>query len=245
MNLPRLALKHSSGWFAASPEMAQALLLLSDGAFKLFVYVCLNAERGTGQMSLRQAELARQLGKSLRSITTYLEELRDRGVCHLQPAANQHQTGRIEIADTFWPYAKLAPTAADAQQSHYIAQLRDLFLSQPCVQSAFGAADQKLAASWYRQRVSLETFERAYLLGVTRKYVSMCNHPEGAPITSLSYFAALLEEVAEEQVPAGYWCHLAHGLRRLQSQWRQVLATRPSAYANFAQANASAQGETR
>ena len=245
MNPPRLALKHPTGWFAAGAEMAQALSLLSDGAFKLFVYVCLKADRASGQMPWRQAELARQLGKSLRSMTTYLEELRDRGVCHFEPAANQHQTGRIEIAEVFWPYVRPATTPADLEESRYIEQVRALFLSQPCVQSSFGAADQKMAASWYRQNVSLETFERAYLLGCTRKYVSLWNHPEGAPIASLSYFANLLEQAAEERVSPGYWRHLAHGLPRLQQQWRQAAAACPSAYANFAQANSQNQGETR
>lgn len=245
MSPPRLVLKHPSGWFAAGQEMAAALLLLSDGAFKLFVYVCLNADRSSGQMPLRQAQLAQELGKSLRSITTYLEELRDRGVCHIESAANQHKTGRIEIADAFWPYVKPAPTPADGQESRYIEQVRALFLSQPCVRSAFGAADQKLAASWYRQNVSLQTVERAYLLGCTRKYVSLCNRPEGTPISTLFYFTCLLEEVAQEQVPPGYWRHLAHGLARLQEQWRQAAASCPSAYANFAQANGPTQGETR
>jgi len=245
MNPPRLALKHPSGWFAAGQEMAHALSLLSDGAFKLFVYLCLNADRPSGQMPFRQTELARQLGKSLRAITTYLEELRDRGVCRLQPAANQHHPGQIEIADAFWPYIKPVPAPVDMEQARYTRQLRALFLSQPCVQSDFGAADQKLAASWYQQNVSLETFERAYLLGCTRKYVSLLNHPEGAPIASLSYFAGLLEEVAHEQVSSGYWRHLAHGLPRLQHKWRQAAAAHASAYANFAQANAPNQGETR
>jgi len=245
MNPPRLVLKHPSGWFAAGHQMAQALSLLSDGAFKLFVYVCLNADRTSGQMPLRQAELARRLGKSRRSITTYLEELGDRGVGHLRPAANQHQTGRIEIADAFWPYQKPVPAPVDAQQSRYIEQIRALFLSQPCVQSGFGAADRKLAADWYLENVPLETIERAYLLGCTRKYVALCNHPEGTPIISLSYFTNLLDELAQEQVSPGYWRHLAHGLGRLQSQWRQALGTRPSACANFAQANAQTQGETK
>jgi len=245
MNPPRFALKRPSGWFAAGPEMARAMSLLSDGAFKLFVYVCLNADRSSGQMPLRQAELGRRLGKSLRSITTYLEEFRNRGVCHLESAANQHHTGRIEVAEAFWPYMKPTPAAAGAQQSRYIEQVRALFLSQPCVHPDFGAADQKLAASWYCQGVSLETLERAYLLGCTRKYVSLLNHPEGTPISSLSYFSCLLDEVAQEQVPPGYWRHLAHGLPRLQQQWRQTAAACPSAYANFAQANAPTQGETK
>ena len=244
MNPPRLTLKHPSGWFAAGPETAQALSLLSDGAFKLFVCLCLNADRGSGQMPLRQADLARRLGKSLRSITTYLEELRNRGVCRLEPAANQHQTGWIEIADAFWPYLKPAPAPADGMESRYIERVRALFLTQPCVRSDFGAADRKLAACWYRQNLPLETFERAYLLGCTRKYVSLCNHPGGTPIASLSYFTNLLEEIAAEQVPPDYWRHLARGLHRLESQWRQA-AVRPSAHANFAQANAQSQGETR
>ena len=60
MNPPRLVLKHPAGWFAAGHQMAQALSLLSDGAFRLFVYVCLNADRGSGQMPFRQAELDRK-----------------------------------------------------------------------------------------------------------------------------------------------------------------------------------------
>lgn len=246
MSAPRLVLKHPSGWFAAGHQMTQALSLLSDGAFKLFVYLCLNAERTSGQIAFRQAELARQLGKSLRSITTYLEELGERGVCSVHPAANQHQAGRIEIADPFWPYQKLAPACQHAEQSCYIQQVRTLFLSQSCVQSAFSPADEKLAASWYRQTVRLEQIERAYLLGCTRKYVALCNHPEGTPITSLSYFTHLLEEVADAQVSPGYWRHLAHGLRRLESKWREARAAQPSAYANFAQATAAQpEGETK
>jgi len=225
--------------------MAQALTLLSDGAFKLFVYLCLNADRATGQIGFGQAELARQLGKSPRSITTYLEELRNRSVCQVEPAANQHQGGRIEVADAFWPYHKLTPAGGDPAESHYVEQVRALFLSQSCVVSAFGVADQKLAASWFHQHVPIEQVERAYLLGCTRKYVALCNHPQGTPITCLSYFTNLLEEVAQIEIAPAYWRHLAHGLRRLESHWRQAKTTQPSAYAKFAQANAQAQEETK
>ena len=103
---PRLALKHSTGWFAAGREMEQALALLSDGAFKLYVYVCLHAERSSGRLRFRHSELAHSLGRSPRSITSYLNELRRQGVCQVQAAANQHQRGSIEIADRFWPYHK-------------------------------------------------------------------------------------------------------------------------------------------
>jgi len=39
---PRLRLKRSSGWFAAGQEVATALPMLSDAAFKLYVFLCLN-----------------------------------------------------------------------------------------------------------------------------------------------------------------------------------------------------------
>jgi len=42
----RLQLKQPTGWFAAGREVACALQLLSDAAFKLFVWLCLQAERG-------------------------------------------------------------------------------------------------------------------------------------------------------------------------------------------------------
>jgi hypothetical protein len=37
-------LKESSGWFAAGNSFRRALPLLSDGAFKMFAYICLEAD---------------------------------------------------------------------------------------------------------------------------------------------------------------------------------------------------------
>ena len=47
-NDPPLRLKHASGWFAAGREVAEALTLLSDAAFKLFLWLCLHADRSRG-----------------------------------------------------------------------------------------------------------------------------------------------------------------------------------------------------
>ena len=44
MSPPRLQLKQPTGWFAAGREFAQALTLLSDGAFKLYVHLCLQCQ---------------------------------------------------------------------------------------------------------------------------------------------------------------------------------------------------------
>ena len=48
MSAPRLVLKQPIGWFAAGREFAQAMTLVSDGAFKLYVHICLKANRHTG-----------------------------------------------------------------------------------------------------------------------------------------------------------------------------------------------------
>lgn len=103
-----MKLKDPTGWFAAGPRMLQALLLLSDGAFKLFAYLSLIAGRSTGRVQVTQLELARALGKSRNSISAYLEEITQQGICLIKPSPNQHQPGEIEIADAFWPYHKVA-----------------------------------------------------------------------------------------------------------------------------------------
>jgi hypothetical protein len=68
-------LKHSSGWFAAGREVSRALALLSDEAFRLFIYFCLNADGRTGQMKITRGDLAKAVGRSRRSIIIYMEEL--------------------------------------------------------------------------------------------------------------------------------------------------------------------------
>jgi hypothetical protein len=42
--------------------------LLSDGAFKLYIHLCLTAERSTGLVQADHADLAEALGKSRRSL---------------------------------------------------------------------------------------------------------------------------------------------------------------------------------
>jgi hypothetical protein len=45
-----LVIKNPRGWFAAGIEVQKAMNLLSDGAFKLFMYLCLNARRDSGRL---------------------------------------------------------------------------------------------------------------------------------------------------------------------------------------------------
>ena len=83
--------------------------------------------------------------------------------------------------------------------------MRGLFLAPACVQASFSAADEKLALGMYRRGVSMEQITRAILLGCARKYVAMLNAGTRTPITSLQYFADIVEEVSESAIPESYW----------------------------------------
>jgi len=227
-----ITLKRPAGFFAAGREVDQALALLSDGAFKLFVFLCLHAERRSGRLRFRHGNLARRLGKSPRSITTYLRELQSQGICEVQTAANQHQTGWIEIADRFWPYHKQTAKTTSNDQLNYIEQVCQLFASRSCVHGTFRSADERLAAQWHHSNVPLQQIERAYLLGCARKYVALLNHPTAPLISSLHYFTRLLAEVAALSVSDRYWQHLARQTDQLEQRW--LNAVQPVAPANFA-----------
>ena len=76
MNQQRMALKNPTGWFAAGREVTRAMALLSDGAFKVYMHVCLTADRSSGRLKIAHGDLATALKKSRRSIVNYLEERR-------------------------------------------------------------------------------------------------------------------------------------------------------------------------
>ena len=222
MNEPHPRLKHPTGWFAAGREVARALTLLSDGAFKVYIHLCLNADRRTGRLSAEQGGLAKTLRKSRRSVVTYLDELRHHGVCSIQAAVNQHLGGEIEICDPFWPYEKARLSIKTDTLAGYIEQARRLLGARPCVGNAFTHADERLAAALFERKVPIEDIEHAVLLGCARKYVALINHQNHDSIVSFSYFQSVVEEVRELKMPAEYWSHLQIRLDRLEQQWAQM-----------------------
>ncbi|HTR63560.1 MAG TPA: helix-turn-helix domain-containing protein [Candidatus Binataceae bacterium] len=225
MNEPPPRLKHASGWFAAGREVARGLALLSDGAFKVYIHLCLNADRRTGQLSAEQGRLATALRKSRRSVVTYLDELRRQGVCSIQAAVNQHLGGQIEICDAFWPYEKVRPSAKpDTTLAGYVEQTRRLLRARRCVGSEFGPADERLAVSLFERKVPVEDVEHAVLLGCARKYVALINRQSGNLIVSFSYFQNVIEEARELKMSAAYWQHLQMRVDRLEQQWTQMKA---------------------
>jgi len=220
MTTPRLQLKQPTGWFAAGTEVAQALSLLSDGAFKLFMWICLNADRGLGAIQIETDELARVLGKSEGEVRANLQDL------FLTEIGQPTATGAIRIADRFWPYERMPTGDHDEKLQTYISQLKRTFLDRRCVRSTFTAADEKIATELYRDGVSISDIEHAILLGALRKYVALINNGRGTPITSLRYFVALFDEVKD--ISPGYWEHVARRVRDAERQWRGFEALAPT-----------------
>lgn len=226
MSAPRLTLKRPTGWFAAGREFAQAMTLVSDGAFRLYVHVCLKANRHTGRLSATVDALARAMARAPTVVATNLDELETSAVCRVTRNGDSQLV--LEIHDRFWPYQKQPlPGGTPEPEAEFIQRVRGLFLAPACVQASFSAADEKIATGLHRRGVSLEQITRAILLGCARKYVSMLNAGSRTPITCLEYFADVVDEVRESAIPESYWEPLRAKVTRMEQQWLQAHAAKP------------------
>jgi chromosome segregation and condensation protein ScpB len=209
---PRLVLKQSTGWFAAGWAFAEAMTTLSDAAFKLFAWLCLNADRHTGRIRIRVAEMAQALDKSEEDIETARDELVKQDVCR------RGMDLELEIADRYWPYEKQPrESGADA----YVTQVRKLLAEPACIRCRFSAADEKLARDLHRRGVSLAQVEHAIRLGCARKYATLLSNPAVViPIASLSYFTAVIDEVIHESNTSDtYWAYIRRKAITLEREW--------------------------
>jgi hypothetical protein len=208
----RLELKRPNGWFAAGQEVKCALQLLSDGSFKLFVWLCLHADRSRGTLPGSPAELARALGKEEGEIKRALEELERQEVCALR------SNGLVEIRDRLWPYHRRPNSSTGDESRDYIAEVKRVFLERRCVQSSFTIADEKMALSLFNRGVSLIHVQRAILLGSVRKYAAIVQTGRGTPISGLHYFSSVLEEVQQEISPQ-YWKYVLQKVKAFEEAW--------------------------
>jgi hypothetical protein len=224
MSAPRLILKQPTGWFAAGREFAQALTLLSDSAFKLYVYACLRADRYSGCLRATVDELAQEMTRAPTAVAMNLDELEAGAVCYV--VRDEGSMFMLEIRDRFWPYQR-QQTGISGPEAEFVQRVRSLFLAPACVQASFSAADEKIAAGLHRKGVSLEQITRAILLGCARKYVAMLNAGVRTPITSLQYFSDIVEEVRESAIPESYWEPLGMKVTRMEQQWQQANPNRP------------------
>lgn len=217
----RLSLKEATGWFAAGDAFRKALALLSDGAFRLFAYLCLEADRKTGRFRATHKELATALGKSKRVIGTYVAELEARGVCHVKAGKNQFAGTIFEISDSFWPYHRAANGFESPEQKAYVESVRECFLALGCGSGKFGAAETAAASDLHRRGIPLAVIEEAMLMGACRKYTSWFEGRAPEPIRSLAYFGQLIAEIQEKPFPPGYSGYLRKKVRQLSEAWNE------------------------
>jgi hypothetical protein len=209
---PRLRLKKATGWFAAGREVRTALSVLSAEAFRLYLYLCLNAERSTGRMAWQPEEIADVFRCAREVVSAALEELCAQLVCAPSGAS------ALEICDRFWPYEKTTASLAPDRDS-YVQQVRQMLLRRACVQASFSAADERLAAQFYQRGVPLIELQRAIWLGCARKYLALLNGQGPMFITSLHYFSGLVDEVVSAVVGESYWTHVQRKAEELEGRW--------------------------
>jgi hypothetical protein len=235
-----LRLKQPSGWFAADRSFQKALTRLSDGAFKLFVLLCLEAERPSGHVAFHQAELARKLGKSRRSIGAYLNELQEKGICRVSSGKNQYDCNILQFEDHYWPY-ETDPNENEQpnqKEKDYLKAIETFYSSRLCVRFSLSEADQNLARKWFRHSIDLGSIEQAILLGCGRKYVSWLNGQNREPIGSLYYFHPILQEVLSQELSKDYCRFNRLQVDRLEKRWLKSKNGNPeSGCENFAQPN--------
>ncbi|MBP1598663.1 MAG: hypothetical protein H6Q05_4040 [Acidobacteria bacterium] len=219
---PRLVLKETAGgWFAAGSACRKAASLLSDGAFKLFFHICLEADRRTGSFRASYKELAAALGKSKRAIGIYVAELERKAICRVHQGTNQFAATTFTISDSYWPYHCPDIPPASPHETAYVNAVREWFLSLGCVSGKFGAADQEIVRQMHRRSIPLAVIENAMLLGACRKYSSWLQGQALEPILSVRYFESLIAEIQKESLPPGYSGYLRKKIRQLTDMWNE------------------------
>jgi hypothetical protein len=222
-------LKESSGWFAAGTSVRRALRILSDGTFKLFAYLCLEADRRTGRYEAAQAELAKAIGKSRRIVGKYIQELQQKHVCTVRLASNQYARTCFEICDEYWPYQRTQDVpAADGQvRNDYVEAIKSSFVAIGCTIGKFSSRDAQFAQDLQRRGISLETVRDALLMGTARKYTSWLSGGSPQPIGSLAYFEALISEIQDRRIAPDYRTYLQEKVVQLERAWAKHSAKAP------------------
>jgi hypothetical protein len=160
-----LCLKEPSGWFAAGASFRRALRTLSDGAFKLFAHLCLEADRRTGRFEAVQGELAKAIGKSRRIVGKYIEELEHKEVCTIRSGTNQYARTCFEIRDEYWPYRRTQEVeGADGPvRNAYVDAIKSSFVAIGCTIGKFSARDAQFAQDLQQRGIPLEKVQDAML----------------------------------------------------------------------------------
>ena len=216
-----LTIKNPRGWFAAGSEVARAMTTLSDGAFKLFVYLCLNAQRETGILETSQTQLARNIKKGLQTTRSYLREMESAGVCQCQFSHSPLGRGVVEITESYWPYQRTSGEPATNGSAAFVAEIKKMLQARACVRASLSTADEIQAREWFDSGTTLERIEQAILMGCIRKYVSWRNNQTRTLIGSLRYFVPVLDELQGQKIDPEYWGYLRYRLGHMENHWKE------------------------
>ena len=218
----KLRLKQSNGWFPAGDNFLRAIPRLSGGAFKLFVFLCLNADRQTATYTVSQRSLASAIGKSKPATEEYIAELRTKGFCSVRPSRIPYVGTSFTIDEEYWPYQSPNCSAAEEDSKDYVNTVRDLFLGLGCTTGRFGPPEANQARHLEKRGISLQELEDAMIVGACRKYVSWLSNGPSDPIASLHYFDSLIEEIRERPFPLGYRDYMRMEVKKLSRQWERL-----------------------
>lgn len=83
-----------------------------------------------------------------------------------------------------------------------------LYIDLPDTPRRASAYDQAVARSLFQQAVPLEVVEAAFLLASLRRLIRPPKAPPLPPIRSLAYFSAVIAELHQQPMPAGYLDYL-------------------------------------
>jgi hypothetical protein len=218
----KLRIKEPVGWFVAGDGFRYALGMLTDGAFKLFAHLSLQADRRTGRMTATHKELAAALGKSKRVVGTYVAELEAKEVCKVLSGKNQFMATVYEISDRYWPYHREPLSQKLPEIQAYVESVRECYEKLGCINGKLNAAGSETARQFYGRSIPFSVVDGAMLLGACRKYESWLNGGPQEPIRSMAYFEPLVAEVQANPLPDGYAGYLRGKLRRLAESWEKA-----------------------
>lgn len=210
--------KEQAGWTVAGEGLRRAVVLLSDGALKLFTHIYLEAGRRSGRFQAPLRQLATTLNKSKRILGSYAAELQEKGFCEVRFGKNQFDRTTFEICDWCWPYHQEERTE-EAEPDGYVARVREAFLALGCGKGRFGPDDERVARKMEKQGIPLELVQDAILVGSARKYTSLLNGGSRQPIGSLRYFEALIAELEKEPLPEGYREYIQQKNEQMARSW--------------------------
>ena len=112
-------------------------------------------------------------------------------------------------------------------QSEYVRQVLEAYCQTPTTAGRVNRQDRLLAAQLYQRGIPLTVVENALVLGAYRRLYRDLDAPPLAPVRSLRYFGALIQEIlAMEVCPDGYFQYLRYRIKTFEQAKQQLLQAR-------------------